>query len=273
MAHLEPAGGGGPAAPVDSDLTVLAGGDARRWSSILVGIGLLLAWETLTRLGLLSALYFPAPTTIGGSLVQLVRSGELANHGGATLYRLGVGLLIGGIAGFLIGVVMGRSEPVRQLVDPVVGALYPIPKIAILPLVMVFLGIGETSKLFVIALAAFFPMLIATMGGVRQIPAIYFEVAENYGTGRWNLLKRVILPASLPTVLSGSRIALNSVIHVTIAVEIVSAVRGLGALVWLSWEVLRVEQLYATLAVIALLGVASTAALDYVTRGLVPWRQ
>lgn len=273
MAHLEPAGGGSTAAPLDSDLTVLDIGATRRWSSLLVGVGLLLVWEALTRIGVLSALYFPAPSTILGSLAQLVRTGELARHGGTTLYRLGVGLLTGGVSGFLIGVVMGRSDPIRRLVDPVVGALYPIPKIAILPLVMVFLGIGETSKLFVIALAAFFPMLIATMGGVRQIPAIYFEVAENYGTGRWNLLKRVILPASLPTVLSGARIGLNSVIHVTIAVEIVSAVRGLGALVWLSWEVLRVEQLYATLAVIAFLGVASTAALDRVTRSLVPWRE
>jgi NitT/TauT family transport system permease protein len=235
-------------------------------------VGLLFVWEALARLGLLSTLYFPAPTTIAGSLVSLARTGELASHGGTTLYRLGIGLLTGGLSGFLVGVVMGRSDPFRRLIDPVVGALYPIPKIAILPLVMVFLGIGETSKLFVIALAAFFPMLISTMGGVRQIPRIYFEVAQNYGTGRWDLLRRVILPASLPAILSGARIALNSVIHVTIAVEIVSAVRGLGALVWLSWEVLRVEQLYATLALIAFLGVASTAALDRVAGRLVPWR-
>ena len=137
---------------------------------------------------------------------------------------------------------------------------------------MVFLGIGEASKLFIVAIAAFFPMLISSLAGVRQIPPIYFEFASNYGTGRVNLVKRVILPASLPAVLAGLRIALNSVIHVTIAVEIVSAVRGLGALVWLSWEILRVEQLYATLVVISVLGIVSTWGINRLTRKLIPWQ-
>ena len=209
---------------------------------------------------------------MGRGLGELLRTGLLVEHGSATIYRVVIGLLLGGTLGLLVGVAMGRSTPFRRLADPVVGALYPTPKLAILPLVMVFLGIGEASKLFIVAMAAFFPMLISALAGVRQIPTIYFEVASNYGTGRLNLLKRVILPASLPAVLAGLRIALNSVIHVTIAVEIVSAVRGLGALVWLSWEVLRVEQLYATLVVISLLGIASTWGLNRLTRRLIPWQ-
>ena len=274
MAHLESSGGGGEAPAVHPRLiSVEPGGGARRsLTSALIIIGLLLAWELLVRSGLLPRFYFPPPTAVAVGLRNLVGSGLLVEHGSATLYRVVLGLLLGGTLGLLTGVAMGRSTPFRRLADPIVGALYPTPKLAILPLVMVFLGIGEASKLFIVSLAAFFPMLISALAGVRQIPAIYFEVAANYGTGRVNLMRRVILPASLPAVLAGLRIALNSVIHVTIAVEIVSAVRGLGALVWLSWEVLRVEQLYATLVVISVLGIASTWGINRLTRRLIPWQ-
>ena len=274
MAHLEPSGDRGAAPAVHPRLIgVEPRGSARRsLSSAGIVAGLLLTWEILVRTGALPSFYFPPPTGVLRGLGELIRSGLLVDHGGATLSRIAVGLPLGGTLGLLAGVAMGRSTPVRRVADPIVGALYPTPKLAILPLVMVFLGIGEASKLFIVAMAAFFPMLISTLSGVRQIQPIYFEVAANYGTGRINLLKRVILPASLPAVLAGLRIALNSVIHVTIAVEIVSAVRGLGALVWLSWEVLRVEQLYATLVVISLLGIASTWGLDRLTRRLIPWQ-
>lgn len=274
MAHLESSGGGGATSAVHPRLiSVEPGGGARRsLTSAVVIIGLLLAWETLVRIGLLPRFYFPPPSGVLQGLWELAGSGLLVEHGSATLYRVVVGLLLGGVLGLLVGVAMGRSTPFRRLADPIVGALYPTPKLAILPLVMVFLGIGEASKLFIVALAAFFPMLISSLAGVRQIPPIYFEVASNYGTGRLKLMKRVILPASLPSVLAGLRIALNSVIHVTIAVEIVSAVRGLGALVWLSWEILRIEQLYATLVVISVLGVVSTWGINRLTRRLIPWQ-
>lgn len=235
-------------------------------------LGFAAAWEILVRLGPLPAFYFPPPTAVGGALVEMIRAGVLLEHGGTTLARIGAGLLVGASTGFLLGVAMGRSERLRIVADPVIGALYPLPKIAILPLVMIFLGIGESSKHVVIALAAFFPMLISTLAGVRQIPAIYFEVAANYGAGAMAVLRRVVLPASLPAVLGGLRISLNSVIHVTIAVEIVSAVSGLGALIWLSWEVLRVDRLYATLVVIAIIGVGSTWLVEWMSRRLAPWR-
>ncbi|HET6363287.1 MAG TPA: ABC transporter permease [Gemmatimonadota bacterium] len=223
-------------------------------------------------LGLLPGLYFPPPTAITRKLVELFADGTLPRNLGMSLYRMVVGLLIGTGLGFLGGVVMGRSAALRRITDPIVGAVYPIPKIAILPLVMIFLGIGESSKLFVISIGAFFPMLISTLAGVLQIPSIYFEVAANYGTGRKRLLTRVILPASMPTVLGGLRIALNSVMHVTIAIEVVAAVTGLGALVWFSWETFDVEKLYATLVVIAVLGIGATHLVNRLSRGLVPWR-
>lgn len=273
MAHLAPPRNGGAASAVNVRLKLA---DTREtiqwWVNPAVILGALLVWEILARVGIVSAIYFPPPTAIARKLVELFADGTLLEHGGVTLSRMGIGLVAGTSTGFLMGVAMGRSEPLRRVLDPIVGALYPIPKIAILPMVMIFLGIGESSKLFVIAIGAFFPMLISTLAGVRNIPKIYFEVAANYGTGRRDLLRKVILPASLPTVLGGFRIALNSVMHVTIGVEIVSAVTGLGALVWFSWETFDVQELYATLVVIAVLGVVATMAFTAMSKKLVPWQ-
>ena len=273
MAHLAPAREGGTTPAVDPRLRLARDREAVPWwANPLVILGALAVWEILVRIEVLSPLYFPPPTAVGRRLWQLFADGTYVAHGRATLSRMAVGLLAGTSLGFLLGVAMGRSGPLRRILDPIVGAVYPIPKIAILPLVMIFLGIGESSKLFVVALGAFFPMLISTLTGVVHIPSIYFEVAKTYGSGPLDLLRRVILPASLPTVLGGFRIALNSVIHITIAVEIVSAVTGLGSLVWFSWETLDVEKLYATLTVIAVLGVVTTHTVNRLSQKLVPWR-
>lgn len=275
MAHLAPARERSASPPVDPGLTpeeTAAGPNRTRWVAPAAAVAILLTWEALSRTGVLSPLYFPSPATIARSLATMAADGTLLRHGGATLFRLGIGLVAGGSVGFLLGVAMGRSERLRNTVDPIIAAFHPIPKIAILPLVMIFFGIGETSRLTVIALAAFFPMLISTLAGVRQIPSIHFEVASNCGAGRFDLLRRVILPASLPAVLGGLRIALNTALLVTIAVEIVSAERGLGALIWLAWEVLRIEQLYATLALISMLGIISVTGVNALARRLVPWR-
>jgi len=273
MAHLAPPRERGATPVVDPRVRLAAHREAVPWwvNPVVIVLALTL-WETLVRIGVLQALYFPPPTAVGRRLFELFADGTYLDHGRTTLYRMAFGLVVGASLGFFLGVAMGRSQPLRRIVDPIISALYPIPKIAILPLVMIYLGIGEASKLFVIVIGAFFPMLISTLTGVVTIPSIYFEVAANYDSGPLHLLRRVILPASLPTVLGGFRIALNSVIHITIAVEIVSAVTGLGSLVWLSWETLDVERLYATLTVIAVLGVVTTYGVNRLSRKLVPWR-
>jgi NitT/TauT family transport system permease protein len=166
---------------------------------------------------------------------------------------------------------MGASRRLRVIFDPFVAGLHPIPKLALLPLFMIMFGIGETSRVAAVAVASFFPMLINAMAGVRQISPIHFEVARNYGAGRLQILSRVMLPGSLPLVLAGTRLAANIALLITIAVEIAASDTGLGALVWLSWQVLRVEQLYATLFVIAILGVGLSAGLQWLARRLVPW--
>jgi ABC-type nitrate/sulfonate/bicarbonate transport system permease component len=142
----------------------------------------------------------------------------------------------------------------------------------VLPLIMALLGVGEASRVTVVALAVVFPIAINTMTGVRQINPVHFEVAKNYGASTLKLCTRVALPGSLPVVLSGLRLALSLALLTTIAVEIIAADRGLGAMIWLAWEVLRIEVLYACLIVTALLGIACNLLVQALSRWLVPWQ-
>jgi NitT/TauT family transport system permease protein len=243
-----------------------------RWLPAAIVAGVLAVWEWRVHAGGLSALFFPAPSTIALTLVRLLGSGELASHLSATLSRLSLGFALGGLPGLTLGLTMGWSRRLRLVIDPLIAAAHPVPKIAILPLIMIIFGIGETSKVVVIAVVVFFPMLINTMAGVRQISPIHFEVAQNYGARLFKVFTRVVVPGSLPFVLTGARLALNVGLLVTIAVELVAAQEGLGEMIWFAWETLRTEELYASLIVIAALGIGLNFVLQRLTAHLVPWQ-
>lgn len=274
MAHLETAGRRSAPARITSELTDgLHPGEVppARWLSLAVAATVLTIWELLARMGAISTLFFPAPSTILATLLHLLVQGELLHNGAATLSRLCFGLLLGGLPALLLGWVMGWSPRLRALVDPFVAAAHPIPKIAVLPLVMVLFGIGEAPKLIVVAVAAFFPMLLNVVAGVRHISPVCFEVADNYGAGTLKLFTRVIVPGSLPLVLVGARIAFNVALLLTISVELVAAPNGLGKMVWMAWQTLRTEELYACLAVTASIGIGFNFLLDRLVAALVPW--
>ena len=167
---------------------------------------------------------------------------------------------------------MGWSQTMRRLAEPLVAAVHPMPKLALLPLALILLGIGEHSKIALIALAAFFPMLVNSMAGVQQIDALTWEVAYHYQARGWILLKRVIWPGSLPLIWVGIRLAVNTALLLTTAVEMVTARQGLGAAIWLAWQTLRVEELYAALIVIALLGLGANWMVEKLSTHCVPWR-
>jgi NitT/TauT family transport system permease protein len=243
-----------------------------RWQAWMIAIIVVLAWEALARLQLISTLFFPAPTVICATLVRLAASGELLTHLGITAQRLALGFLIGGVSGLALGWLTGWFPALRHALDPFVAALHPLPKVALLPLLMVVFGMGERASILAVAAATFFPLMINTMSGVQEIPSIYFEVAQSFGVRPGTVFRRVILPGSLPSVLAGVRIALNVALLVTIAVELVSTDTGLGNRIWFAWEVFRTEDLWAYLAVISILGVTLAAAVRWVSRWLAPWR-
>ncbi|HEX5576861.1 MAG TPA: ABC transporter permease [Gemmatimonadaceae bacterium] len=239
--------------------------------SAAIAVALITLWEMMARAGMISPLLAPAPSAVIRTLVRQIMSGELAPHVIATLSRTLTGLLIGGSAGIAAGIAMGLVPRFRAIADPFVAAIHPLPKIAILPVVMAILGIGDTSKIAVISLTVFFPMMINTLGGVTQISRTHLDVARNYGASGWRLFARVILPASLPMMFAGFRIALNLALLIAISIEIASASVGLGALIWISWEVLRIDVLYAALLVIMALGVSFNQLVRFLTARMVPW--
>lgn len=236
---------------------------------LIIGV---FVWEWLIRAGRISPLFFPPPTEIVRDFVKMLKGGELSLHLRATAIRLTLGFLLGGIPGLFLGWIMGLSNSLRNFVDPIIAALHPIPKISILPLFMILLGIGELSKVVVIAVAAFFPMLINTMAGVRQINPIHFDVATSYRASWMQKFKKIVFPASLPLVMVGIRLAANAALLLTIAVELITAQEGLGSIIWLSWQTLRTENMYISLVVIALFGIGMNLLLQYFTRVLIPWQ-
>lgn len=241
----------------------------------LVTVGVLAAvfstWELAARTGAISKLFFPAPTRIARALGDDLVSGDLLAEAARTLGRAGSGFLIGATIGLVLGFGMGRSVGVRAAIDPFVALLHPIPKIALFPLALLVFGLGQTPFVVVISLAAFFPMVIATMAGVRNLDPIYFDVAEVYGADRVTVARQILVPGTLPVALAGGRLALNSALVSTIAVEIVMPNSGLGALVWLGWETLATTKLYEGLIMISTIGLLMNGLIGWLQRRYVPW--
>ena len=233
--------------------------------------GILLLWEICGRLGLLNPLFFPVPSLIAVAFLTMVADGEIQANLSITLLRVFAGFLIGTIPGIIIGLLMGASEKIRLLLDPLVAATYPIPKLAIFPLLMIIFGIGEFSKIIAIAIGCFFLVLINAMAGVRNINKVYFDVAKNYGASKKQLFTRVILPASLPMIFTGIRLALGTSLIVVVGVEFVSANYGIGALIWNAWETFEIEKLYVGIFLCAILGILFTVVLKRVEERITPW--
>lgn len=236
-------------------------------------VALLVLWQILSWLNVLDARFVPSPITIFEGGIVLVRSGELWTHLSVSLWRLIGGFLVGTIPGIALGLIMGLSRYVRAALDPIVAATYPIPKIAILPLIMLYLGIGEASKIAIIAIAVVYLVLINTMVGVLTIDRVYFDVAKSYNAPWRKLFTRVIIPGAAPMIFAGLRLSLGVSLIVIVSAEFVAAKAGIGYLIWSSWETLVIENMFVGIIVITVLGVVSTFLLKELERILMPWRR
>jgi NitT/TauT family transport system permease protein len=243
-----------------------------RLLSIFSPVLLLILWEVLVQVGILDKRFFPAPSSIVGTFTNLVTSGELWKHLTASISRILIGFAMGAIPALLLGITMGLFRWPRAFFSPMIAALYPIPKIAILPLIMLIFGLGEPSKWVIIAIGVFFLVLYNTMAGVMNIPNIYLDVGKNFGASRAQFYWTIALPGALPLIFTGMKLAAGVALLIIVAAEFVGAKTGIGYLIWQSWQTFSVETMYVGLIVIAVLGYLVSLAMDELEHFLIPWR-
>jgi ABC-type nitrate/sulfonate/bicarbonate transport system permease component len=240
--------------------------------SILSPVFLLALWEIAARAGLVDVRFFPSPSAIFESFVEILRSGELWTHLSISLVRILVGFLLGAIPGVVIGLAMGLSSITRAIVQPLVHATFPIPKVAILPLLILIFGLGEMSKYAIIAIAVVYLVLINTYEGVRDISPIYLDVGHNFGASRTMMFLDIALPGALPQILTGLRLGMGVALLVIVAAEFVGAKSGIGYMIWNSWQIFAVEKMYVGLLLTAALGFLAAGISTLMERMLIPWR-
>lgn len=234
---------------------------------------ILLVWEFLSQTKRINPLFWPPPTTLWGTTKKLINDGTLFNDIWISTLRILGGFLIGAIPGVIVGLAMGLFWPVRVFMMPIATALYAVPKIAILPLVIIAFGIGEASKLAVVALSIFFLVVLNTMSGVMTIDRSYQDVARNFGASRWQLFTTVALPGALPAIFTGLRLALGFSLIVIVGAEFLSAKNGVGHLIWESYQTLAMKKMYVGLIVTGLMGWALTLGLDLLEKLALPWNK
>ena len=241
------------------------------WIALASPVVVLAGWEWASATGLLREVFFPRPSTILAHLRRLAVDGTLWGHTAATLTRVGWAFALAAVLGVAVGLGMGLWRRLREGLDPVFAAVYPIPSVLFLPLVSFLVPAGEVATVITVAVTSFFLVAFTTTHGVRQIDRLVVEAAVHYGARGWRLFATVLLPGALPFIFTGLRLGLGYALIVAVAVEIVAANRGLGAYLWLSWQVLKVEDMYATFFVIASLGGILSYGLAGLRGRLLPW--
>jgi ABC-type nitrate/sulfonate/bicarbonate transport system permease component len=240
--------------------------------SIASPLGLLLAWELAAQTGLIDVRFFPAPSAIIAKLIEMARSGELTENVLISLQRIVLGFLLGGVPAIVIGIAMGIWRPIRAIVDPLIVATYPIPKSSLLPLILLIFGLGEMSKVVMVAIGVFYPMAINATAGVLQINQIYLDVGKSFKASPWDTFRTIALPGALPFIMTGVKLGAGLALILIAIAEMVGAKSGIGFMIWSAWETFAVAKMYVGLFVIALIGFAISLLLNEIERWVIRWK-
>jgi len=242
------------------------------WIGVLVFVVLILLAEWGTRSGWISALTLPRPSDVLQTFQELYESGLLFKHLGPSLSRLLVGAAIGVSIGISVGVLIGLFSYIRSGLVPVVAAIFPIPKIALLPLFVIWFGIGEGSKYALIAFGTFTPTVVATYGAVDNVDRTLIRMGQSFGLSWWSIIRKIVLPGAMPGILSGLRISLAIAIILLVAAEMLGAEYGIGAYILEAGALYDLERLFAGVVILSLLGVLVSACIGLIERRLLSWR-
>ncbi|MBP2632671.1 MAG: ssuC 19 [Firmicutes bacterium] len=250
-----------------NNLTIL------RIMSILSPLTLLLLWELLARMNAIDIRLFSSPYFIMKAFLPLLLSGELLYHTAISVQRILLGFAVGAIPGIVIGIAMGLSPWVRSSLEPMINATYPIPKLALMPLILLIFGLGETSKIFTIAIGVFYLVVINTLTGVLNIDKIYLDVAKSFGANRRNFYLTVALPGALPMIFAGLKLGMGMALILIVAAELSAAQAGIGWMIWRAYDMFDIERMFVALIMLSVLGYIFSLILDWLERLALPWKQ
>lgn len=242
----------------------------RRYRALRAGaiLAVLAVWEVMGRTRAVPAVFLPSPEAVAAELARLASTGDLWRSVGASLGRIGAGFALGSAAGLIVGVLAGVSRRAEAVADPLIAAVYPIPKIALLPLLILWLGIGEAPKVALIAVGAFFPVAIGTATAIRDVDPLLIRAARSFGAGRLQIITKVQLPASVPMVFASLRLAAGMSLLLVVSAEMIAATAGIGYLILYAGDLMQTSRLLAGIVVLSVLGLLSTAGLATVERRL-----
>ncbi|WP_341898116.1 ABC transporter permease [Ferrovibrio terrae] len=243
-----------------------------RWAPWLAFALIIASWEAACRLGWLPPLFMPAPSEVVSALHDLLVDGKLVTHITASLKRILSGWILGSIAGVAVGFAMGIFVLARSVGLPVVSALFPIPKIALLPLFILWFGIGEPSKIATIGLGVFFPTVISAYSAVDNVPRNLIRMAQSFGLSTRMIVFKVILPGAMPGILAGFRISSSIALILVVAAEMIGTQVGIGAFVLAAGNLMQIDQLIAGVVLLSVLGLTVSAVLSFTEKIVLRWR-
>jgi len=233
----------------------------------------LLGWELVVRWRAIAPIFLPAPSSIGVFLWRMLADGTMEYHLSVTLLRIFAGFLVAAVTGIGLGLLMGMSRIVSRVADIWIAALYPLPKISLIPLLIIWLGTGEAYRIVISAITAFFPVVISTYAGIRQVDRGLIKAAADLGANARQIQFKVVIPAAMPGILSGLQLGMGVTIILIVAAEMIggSSRSGMGYLLISSGQVMETEKVFASLVVLAVMGAVIMKLQQWADRRIAPW--
>jgi taurine transport system permease protein len=251
----------------------------RPWPAVVVIVGILLVWQFLIPLGIIPGVpvqYLSTPSNVFNKFIKLAQNGytntPLIVHFMASLLRALIAIALATVLGIPLGLLLGLNPTLNRFVGPLIGFLRPIPALAWIPIVVIWMGIGESSKIFVIFMTALLFVMTGAILGVRSVPEDFYLVAKNYGMKKWDVLWRIVFPRSLPQVIAGLRTATTVGWAVVVAAELIGASQGLGYLIKNAGDQFDAETVYIGIFLIGLVGVAFEYGFQALERRVLHWQ-
>ena len=246
--------------------------ESRKWMGVSVFVVLIAFLEIATRTGLITNLTMPRPSDVLSTFVDLGSSGLLWKHMFPSVSRLIVGAAIGASLGIGVGVMIGLFSLVRAGLVPLVAAIFPIPKIALLPLFVIWFGIDETSKYALIAFGTFTPTVVATYGAVDNVDRSLIRMGQSFSLSWFSIVTKIVVPGAMPVILSGLRVSLAIAIILLVAAEMLGAEYGIGAYILEAGSLYDLERLFAGVVILSIMGVSVSAVIGAFEKRLLDWR-